>query len=136
MPVTTDEELREILELDTIAVVGCSGTRHKDAHMIPRFMREHGYDIIPVNPYADEIFGIEPYDSLSEVQEDIDMVNVFRPSEEVAGIVDKTIDRDDVEVVWTQLGVTDPEAGERLEDAGRQYVEDRCLKVEYQRLKR
>ena len=136
MPVTTDEELREILELDTIAVVGCSGTRHKDAHMIPRFMREHGYDIIPVNPYADEIFGIEPYDSLSEVEEDIDMVNVFRPSEEVAGIVDKTLDRDDVEVVWTQLGVTDPEAGERLEDGGRQYVEDRCLKVEYQRLKR
>mgnify|MGYP000323608495 CR=1 FL=1 len=136
MPVTTDEELREILELDTIAVVGCSGTRHKDAHMIPKFMRERGYEIIPVNPYADEIFGIEPYDSLAEVEEDIDMVNIFRPSEEVAGIVDEAIDRGDVEVVWTQLGVTDPEAGERLKEAGIQYVEDRCLKVEYQRLKR
>lgn len=135
MSVTTDEKLQGILELDTIAVVGCSATRHKDAHMIPKFMRERGYEIVPVNPYADEVFGIEPYDSLSEVEEDIDMVNVFRPSEEVPGIVDESIDRDDVEVVWTQLGVTDPEAGGRLEDAGIQYVEDRCLKVEYQRLK-
>jgi predicted CoA-binding protein len=135
MTVTTDEELREILGLDTIAVVGCSSTRHKDAHTIPKFMRDRGYEIVPVNPYADEIFGIEPYDSLPEVEEEIDMVNVFRPSEEVPEIVDGAIDRDDVEVVWTQLGVTDPEAGERLEDAGIQYVEDRCLKVEYQRLK-
>lgn len=134
MPVETDEELRDILELETIAVVGCSGTAEKDAHEIPKFLRKQGYEIIPVNPYADEIFGREPYDSLSAVDEAIDIVDVFRPSEEVSAIANEAIERDDVDVVWTQLGIRDPEAGERVEAAGKRYVEDRCLKVEYQRL--
>lgn len=134
MPVETDDELREILELETIAVVGCSASPHKAAHSIPKFMRRMGYEIIPVNPYAEEIFGTEPSDSLSDVEEEIDVVNVFRPSEEVSDIADAAIERDDVDVVWTQLGVRDPEAGERIEAAGMQYVEDLCLKIEYQRL--
>lgn len=134
MPVESDDELREILDLDTIAVVGCSATPTKEAHGVPKFMRERGYEIIPVNPYADEIFGREPYDSVSDVEEDIDIVNVFRPSEEVSDIADEAIAREDVDVVWTQLGIRDSEAGERVEAAGKQYVEDRCLKVEYGRL--
>ncbi|MCQ4333276.1 CoA-binding protein [Natronomonas sp. F2-12] len=134
MPVETDSELREILGLETIAVVGCSATPGKEAHEVPKFLHEQGYEIVPVNPYADEIFGIEPYDSLSAVEENIGIVDVFRPSEEVAEIAEAAIERDDVEVVWTQLGITDPEAGERVEAAGKRYVEDRCLKVEYQRL--
>lgn len=134
MPVESDEELREILELETIAVVGCSATPHKEAHAIPKFMRDRGYEIIPVNPYADEIFGVEPYDSLSEVEEEIDIVDIFRPSDEVGGIADEAVERDDVQVVWTQLGIRDRDAGERVEAAGKRYVEDRCLKVEYQRL--
>ncbi len=134
MPVESDEELREILQLQQIAVVGCSATPTKAAHGVPRFMRKRGYTILPVNPYADEIFGQEPYDSLSEVDERVDMVNVFRPSDEVADIVDETLERDDVQAVWTQLGIRDREAGERVESAGKQYVEDLCLKVEYRRL--
>ncbi|MFQ3319591.1 MAG: putative CoA-binding protein [Natronomonas sp.] len=134
MPVESDEELREILELETIVVVGCSATPGKAAHGVPKFMRDHGYEIIPVNPYADEIFGKVPYDSLSEVDEDVDIVDVFRPSEEVSDIADEAIERDDADVVWTQQGIRDREAGERVEAAGKQYVEDRCLKVEYQRL--
>ena len=135
MPVESDDELREVLEADPIAVVGCSATPGKAAHDIPQYMRKRDYDIIPVNPYADEIFGVEPYDSLTEVDEEIEMVDVFRPSDEVAGIVDEVLERDDVEVVWTQQGIRDREAGERVEESGRQYVEDRCLKVEHQRLK-
>ena len=134
MPVESDDELRSILELDTIAVVGCSATPSKAAHDIPTFMHERGYDVIPVNPYADEILGREPYDSLANVEESVDVVDVFRPSDEVAGIVGEALDRDDVAVVWTQRGIRDPESGERVEDAGRKYVEDRCLKVEYRRL--
>ena len=136
MPVETDDELREIFEFETIAVVGCSATPGKDAHEIPSFMRERGYEIVPVNPYADEIFGVEPYDSVSAVEGEIDIVNVFRPSEELSGIADEAIERDDVEVVWAQLGISDPGAGERVEAAGKRYVEDRCLKVEYGRLMR
>ncbi len=134
MAVETDDELREILELETIAVVGCSATPGKDAHEIPKFMHDRGYEIVPVNPYAEEIFGVEPYDSLTAVEANIDIVDVFRPSEELSGIADKAIDRDDVEVVWTQLGISDPEVGVRVEAAGKRYVEDRCLKVEYRRL--
>ncbi|TKR27817.1 CoA-binding protein [Natronomonas salsuginis] len=134
MPVESDDELREIFELETIAVVGCSATPHKQAHAIPKFMRDRGYEIIPINPYADEIFGVEPYDSLSDVEAEIDIVDIFRPSDEVAEIADEAIERDDVKVVWTQLGIRDREAGERVEAADKRYVEDRCLKVEYQRL--
>jgi predicted CoA-binding protein len=135
MPVTSDSERAEILDLETIAVVGCSSTPGKEAHDIPRYMQEHGYDIIPVNPYADEVLGREAYDSLSEVEEEIDIVDVFRPSEEVSGIVDEALEREDAGVIWTQLGITDDEAAERAANAGRRVVQDRCLKVEHQRLK-
>jgi predicted CoA-binding protein len=87
-----------------------------------------------VNPYADEILGRPADDDLAEVAETVDVVNVFRPSEEVAGIVDAALARDDVRVVWTQLGITDDEAAARAEDAGVTVVQDRCMKVEHQRL--
>lgn len=134
MPVDSDETLREILESDTLAVVGCSATPTKEAHTVPDFMRKRGYDVIPVNPYADEIFGRAPYDSVAEIEESVDILNVFRPGDEVAGIVDEALERDDIDTVWTQLGISDREAGERVEASGRNYVEDRCLKVEYGRL--
>jgi predicted CoA-binding protein len=134
MPVEDDDTLREILDSDTIAVVGCSTTPGKAAHDIPQYMREHGYDVVPVNPYADEIFGHEAEDSLSEVEEAVDIVDVFRPAEEAPGIVDEVLDRDDVSAVWLQLGITHDEAGQRVEESGRQFVQDRCLKVEHGRL--
>jgi hypothetical protein len=134
MPVESDEELREILELERIAVVGCSNTSGKDAHEIPKYMLDHGYDVIPVNPFAEEIFGREVYDSLAEVPEGVDIVDVFRPSEEVAGIVDEALEREDAGVIWTQLGIEDDEAAARAEAAGKQVVQNRCLKVEHGRL--
>ena len=135
MPIESDAELSEILDLATIAVVGCSATPGKEAHEIPRYMQSHGYEIIPVNPYADEVLGRAAYDSLSEVEEKIDIVDVFRPSDEVAGIVDEAIERDDVQVIWTQLGIRDDDAAAKAEDAGKRFVQDKCLKVEHGRLK-
>ena len=134
MPVESDDELREILEHDTIAVVGCSTTPGKAAHDVPKFLRDRGYEIVPVNPHADEIFGREAADALADVEADVAIVDVFRPSEEVADIVDQAVERDEVEVLWTQLGIRDPEAGERLEAVGKRYVEDECLKVAHRRL--
>ena len=134
MPVESDEELTEILELRRIAVVGCSSTPGKDAHEIPKYLREHGYEVIPVNPYAEEIFGREPYDSLADVEEEVDIVDVFRPSDEVAGIVDQAVERDDVKVVWTQHDIRDDDAAQKAEDAGLRVVQDLCIKVEHQRL--
>ena len=134
MPVDSDAELREILGADRIAVVGCSTTPGKAAHDVPQYLRDHGYEVIPVNPYADEIFGREAADSLADVEAEIDVVDVFRPSEEVAGIVEQAIDREDADVVWTQLGIADDEAAARAEDAGKRVVQDRCMKVEHERL--
>ncbi|MFC7076073.1 CoA-binding protein [Haloarcula halophila] len=134
MPVTDEAGLREILELDRVAVVGCSTTPGKDAHEIPKYLIEQGYDVVPVNPFADEIFGREAYDSLADVPGEIDIVDVFRPSEEVSGIVDEVLDRDDVEVVWLQLGIHDDEAVERAEAAGLRVVQDRCMKPTHQQL--
>jgi len=138
MALSDDDSLRKLLEMDRIAVVGCSSTPGKAAHEIPAYLQRHGYEIIPVNPFADEILGKKAVDSLSEVDDDIELVDVFRPSEEVAGIVDEVIDRkkseDDVEAIWLQLGIHDDEAAEKAEDAGVAVVQDRCMKVEHQRL--
>lgn len=140
MPVTDDEPLRRLLQHDTIAVVGCSTTEGKAAHDVPAYLLDHGYDIVPVNPFADDVLGRQTYDSLSEIPADteIDVVEVFRPSEEAPEIVDQAIDRheqhDDVTAVWLQLDIRHDEAASRAEDAGLQFVQDRCMKVEHDRL--
>ncbi|WP_330632221.1 CoA-binding protein [Halocatena halophila] len=129
-----DATLREILDADTIAVVGCSSTPGKDAHEIPRYLKDAGYTVIPVNPYADEIFGRPAVDDLGEVETTIDIVDVFRPSAEVGGIVESVLDRDDVETVWLQLGIRNDRAGRQVRKSGRTFVQDSCLKVEHRRL--
>ena len=134
MPVESDAELRAVLGLETIAVVGCSSTRGTDAHEIPRYMDEHGYEVLPVNPYAEETLGRKAYDSLADVPAGVEIVDVFRPSEEVSDVADALLERDDVDVMWTQLGIRDDEATRRVEASGRRVVQDRCLKVEHQRL--
>jgi predicted CoA-binding protein len=134
MPLETDADVRRVLDHDTVAVVGCSATPGKDAHEIPRYLQAHGYEIVPVNPTADEVLGRPAYDSLSEVEEQIDVVDVFRPSPEVSGIVDEALARDDVEVVWLQLGIHDDDAVARAEAGGLQVVQDRCMKPEHHRL--
>lgn len=138
MPATDDAELRELLAADTVAVVGCSTTPGKPAHDVPRYLRDRGYEIIPVNPYADEIFGVPAADSLADVDAEVDLVDVFRPSEEVAGIVEDVLARrervGDVWGLWLQLGITDDEALARAAAAGLRTTQDRCLKVEHRRL--
>lgn len=134
MPVTSDEQIRDILSMERVAVVGCSTTPGKAAHDVPKYLLDHGYDVVPVNPYADDVFGREAYDSLVDVPGKIDIVDVFRPSEELDGIVDEVLERGDVDVLWTQLGIEDREATDSAEQAGVRVVEDMCIKVEHRRL--
>ena len=140
MLVSDDDGLERILAHDTIAVVGCSTTPGKAAHDIPAYLQRHGYRIVPVNPFADEVLDEPAYDSLAEVPDsiEVDVVDVFRPSEEAGGIVDSAIERaerlGDVSAVWLQLDITDNEAAERAADAGLDFVQDKCLKVEHRRL--
>lgn len=138
MPSTEDDRLRELLDVDTIAVVGCSTTEGKPAHDVPQFLQAHGYRIIPVNPFADEILGEKAYDSLADVDEEIDLVDVFRPSEETPGVVEDVVarheDRGDAGAVWLQLDIESDEARAIAEEAGLAFVQDRCTNIEYERL--
>ena len=135
MPIESDEELGEVLSEDVVAVIGCSTTPGKDAHEIPKYLHDRGYEVLPVNPGAEEVFDRPAYDSLAEVDEEIGIVDVFRPSEEVAGIVDEALAREDDPVIWTQLGVRDDDAVARAEESGLRVVQDRCMKVEHSRLR-
>jgi predicted CoA-binding protein len=134
MPIQKDDKLREVLQVDTIAVVGASTTPGKAAHGVPQYLIDHGYTVIPVNPYADEVFGIDAYDSLDDVEQDVDLVDVFRPSAETGPIVSAALNRDDVQTIWLQLGIRNNEAAERADAGGKQFVQDRCIKIEHERL--
>lgn len=139
MPVTDDDAIHDVLKLESIAVVGCSTTAGKAAHEIPAYLQQHGYEIHPVNPYAEYVLGNTAVDSLGAVEDSIDLVNVFRPSDEVAGIVDDTLTRresvGDIDALWLQLGITDDDALAEAEAAGLTTVQDRCMKIEHQRLR-
>ena len=136
MPVWNRDEIREILDADTVVVIGCSTTPGKAAHDVPKYLADNGYDVVPVNPYADEVFGREAYDGLLEVPDDVDVeiVDVFRPSDKLDGIVDYVLEHGGVDVLWTQTGIADREATDRAEKAGVRVIEDRCIKVEHRRL--
>lgn len=134
MTTESDDTIRSVLDYRRVAVVGCSQTPGKAAHDVPAFLDRHGYDIVPVNPFADVVLDTEAADSLSDVDSRVEVVCVFRPSDEVAGIVDEALGRDDIEAIWTQLGIRDDAAANRAEAAGLTVIQDRCMKVEHGRL--
>ena len=120
-------------EAKTIAVVGASKNLEKDAHKIPKYLQEHGYRIIPVNPTADVILGERTYRSLSEVKEPYDVVDIFRPSADVPGIVEEAI-RGPAKVIWMQLGIENEAAAEKAEAAGKIVVQNACMMIAHRRL--
>jgi len=132
---STDDELRDILRrYKRVAVVGCSRDEKKDAHRIPKYLKEQGYQIVPVNPSADRILGEKAYRSLKDIPSDFDVVQIFRPSEDVPPIIDEAIVTGKPKVIWMQLGIRNDEAARRAEAAGMKVVQDRCMGVEHLRL--
>lgn len=129
-----DDPIEVLRDTKRIAVVGCSATPGKDAHEIPRRMLEMGYDVVPVNPNATEIFGRKTYASLADVPGPIDLVNVFRPSEATPPVA-----RDAVAVgakaLWLQTGIASAEAERIAKAGGLRYVEDSCVMVLARRLR-
>jgi predicted CoA-binding protein len=122
----------------TVAVIGASRDPSKWAHIVPKYLKEQGYRIIPINPTASEILGEKAYKSLMEVPDEVEVVEVFRPSEEVPKIVEEVIQRKrargDVKVLWLQLGITaDEESKKRLKEAGIALVENACMMETHQR---
>ncbi len=116
----------------TIATVGLSGNPDKAAHIIPAYLQAQGYRVIPVNPTLDEVLGEKAYASLSEIEEPIDVVQIFRPSDEVGPIVDEAIAAG-ARAVWMQLGIADEEAAARAREAGLDVVMNQCMKVQHTR---
>ncbi len=124
---------RILTRYDTITVVGASRAAFKAAHSVPAHMQRHGWRIIPVNPYADEILGERAYRTLAEVPAQVGLVDVFRPSERAADIARQAVAAG-ATALWLQLGIASAEARTIAEDAGLLYVEDRCLVIEQRRL--
>ncbi|HEY9617893.1 MAG TPA: CoA-binding protein [Microcoleaceae cyanobacterium] len=130
----TDPVLRQILqEARVIAVVGHSGKPDRVSYQIAQFLRQVGYTVYPVNPVVREIEGQPCYPSLREVPEAVDIVNVFRRSQFLVGVVEEAI-AIHAKTVWAQLGITDPVAAQMAQEAGLTMVMDACIKVEYWRL--
>jgi predicted CoA-binding protein len=131
-----DAYLRDILtNARTIAVVGASPRPNRPSHRVMRFLQRHGYRAIPVNPLAagNEILGELVYASLAEIEQPIDMVDIFRRSELAGVVVDEAITIG-AKVVWMQLGVRDDAAAARAEAKGLKVVINRCPAIEIPRL--
>jgi predicted CoA-binding protein len=126
--------LRRILkEARTVAVVGLSANWWRPSYFAAKYMQEHGYRIIPVNPAYPEVLGEKCYASLRDIPERVDIVDCFRKSEEIPPFVEEAI-AIGAKVLWMQLGVINHEAAARARDAGLEVVMDRCVKIEHARL--
>lgn len=134
MPVTDGDGLRHILEsAHTIAVVGLSDNPARPSHSVSIFMKAHGYAIIPVNPHLTEVLGEPAVGSLEDIEGPVDIVGVFRQVEHAPGIARQAVEIG-AGTLWLQVGIESDEAMRIAEAGGLQAVQDRCLRVEYQRL--
>ena len=128
----SDEYLQNILtSVKTIAMVGASPDKTKFSYGVLRVLHETGYDMIPVNPRPglDEIRGLKVYPNLASIDRPVDMVEVFRKSEDLPRIAEEAV-AIGAKVLWAQIGVHNDEAARLAEDAGMQVVMDRCPKIE------
>jgi predicted CoA-binding protein len=123
----TTEELEGILDSShAIAVVGMSTNPAKPARRVPSYLAAHGYEIIPVNPTADRILGKPARNSLAEVTEPVDVVLVFRPSQEAAKVIEAAASRPERPVIWLQEGIRADEEASRARGQGIQVIQDLC----------
>jgi len=126
--------LRRILRgTRTVAVVGLSAEWHRPSHFVAKYLQQHGYRVIPVNPRYPEILGERCYASLSDIPEPVDMVDVFRRTEDVLPIAQQAVALG-AKCLWQQIGVKNVEADRLAREAGLDSVMDRCVKIEHARL--
>ena len=129
----SDEEIIEILNLRKVAVIGMSKHQEKAAHFVPKYLLENGFDIIPVNPNSDEILNKKCHKEINDIKDDIDIVDVFRPSEDVLPFVKDAIKKNP-KVIWLQEGIHNEEAENLAREHGIDVVFNRCMLAEHQRL--
>lgn len=118
--------------IKNIAIVGISRNRHKDSHFVGRYLQKAGYNVIPVNPGADEILGNKAYSDLKSVPDKIDAVDVFVKPEYVTEVVEQALGVNP-KIIWLQLGVGEhPKEVEKAQNRGVMMVQNRCMKVDHQ----
>ncbi|MBT8153758.1 CoA-binding protein [Epibacterium ulvae] len=138
MPLTTDEDIRAALSsAKVIALVGASMKPERPSNYVGEFLRQKGHRVIPVNPghAGKTLFGETVHASLSEIEADVDMIDIFRQSDAVPGIVQEALSRfPKLQTIWMQLDITHSEAAKEARARGVRVIEDRCPKIEYPRL--
>jgi len=139
----SQDQIRNILQrYDVVAVVGLSKDPKKMSYKVSDYLKQHGFLIVPVNPFVDEVLGEKCYKSLLdipvEIQKTIDIVNIFRKAEDVPSVVEQVIELKNKVgrpfVVWMQLGIVNEQAAEAASHAGLVVLMDKCLMVEHHRL--
>lgn len=130
----SDSELRRIYDLKNIAVVGMSKNEGKPAHFVPKYLIERGYNVIPVNPTITEVLGRKSYPSIADISEDVDVVDVFRRSEDVPVVVMDAMKKKGIKVIWMQEGIYNEEAERKAKENGMDVVYNRCMMAEHKRL--
>ena len=135
MPIVDDVAgLRRILARSrTLAVVGLSAQWYRPSYFAAKYMQDHGYRIIPVNPHYDDVLGQRCYASLRDIPEPVDLVDCFRKADEIPAIADDAI-AIGAKVLWMQLGIENAQAAKRASDAGLDVVMNRCVKIEHARI--
>lgn len=134
MPITTDDGIRELLaSTKSIALVGASPNPERASHAVMRYMIDRGYKVYPVNPMEKEILGMKVYPSIKDIGEPIDMVDIFRRSEDAGPICDEAI-AIGAKSIWMQLAIINEEGCKRAEAAGLKVVMDRCPAIDMPRL--
>ena len=134
MPINDDRELKAILQTArTVACVGVSSNEEKPSYFIFQYLKEHGYQMIPVNPTATEILGQKVYADLASIPAKVDVVQVFRKPEDVQPVVEAAI-QIGAKVVWMQEGIVNEQAAQMAEAAGLKVVMNRCMMKTHQRL--
>lgn len=128
---TIEQLLRESR---VVAVVGLSPNPARDSNRIARYLKAQGYRVVPVNPNAEEVLGERCYPSLAAVPETIDLVDIFRRSEDVPPIVDDAIAAG-AKAIWMQLGIVNQESAQKAADAGLDVIMDKCTMVEHRLLR-
>jgi hypothetical protein len=132
--ITEDSKKKEVLEnARTIAIVGISPNSEKASNIVARYLQRKGYKIIPIRPGADEILGEKAYASLDEVKEPVDVVDVFRSSDQIVPHAREAL-RLKPKVFWMQLKIENQEAADLLTAAGIDVVMNQCIKIEHGRL--
>jgi predicted CoA-binding protein len=130
----SDQDIKEIYKLRNIAVVGMSSTVGKPSNYVPKFLIEKGYNIIPINPVYTEIQNRKSYGKVLDVPEVIDILDIFRKSEQVLQVIEESIDKEGIKVIWMQKGIYNREAEKIASDKGIKVIYNRCMLEEYQRL--